>query len=391
MLIGIVMYYYYYIVSNTELKLSTLDGLGGCKDGGIQWPDKVKGEVTIKNYKTANIYNPFNTIPFIWIALCTCSLLVCSYTYLVHANGEVQAGGSSNIKTATNLLNNGNNVGPGNNSGSSNAGDELYTIQSNDRILFCSITSVLYIFLISTNLFICICFPQIYIILLVAQRLLITNIGYITADEDDWSKNWNFIMMPLLYSAVFKYFKINKQLDYSGIENKILFSKTRLGSSGTGTGTGTGVVNGNGNGNGNGIGVVNGNANVSGDLNNLLIRSGSNAPTYLQSDKLRGALEAATSYMGNKTRSGQLGKSEKKKWNTVISIIASVKAATTSPNSSFKKTDFKEFKTELDNIKKKENGGILPDKFDRYITELHRKLKDSYPDIIKTVLGDRTV
>lgn len=59
---------------------------------------------------------------------------------------------------------------------------------------------IVYFVLSGANLFVGICYPQVYIVLLIFQRLLITNIVYF--DESDWHRNWDFLFFPLLSKTV---------------------------------------------------------------------------------------------------------------------------------------------------------------------------------------------
>ena len=68
-------------------------------------------------------------------------------------------------------------------------------------ITLCSmILMIVYFVLSGANLFVGICYPQVYIVLLIFQRLLITNIVYF--DESDWHRNWDFLFFPLLSKTV---------------------------------------------------------------------------------------------------------------------------------------------------------------------------------------------
>lgn len=59
---------------------------------------------------------------------------------------------------------------------------------------------IIYIVLAGTNVFVGICYPQIYIILLVFQRLIITNL--VAFDEKDWHRNWHPILFPMLSKTI---------------------------------------------------------------------------------------------------------------------------------------------------------------------------------------------
>jgi len=62
------------------------------------------------------------------------------------------------------------------------------------------ILMIVYFVLSGANLFVGICYPQVYIVLLIFQRLLITNFVYF--DESDWHRNWDFLFFPLLSKTV---------------------------------------------------------------------------------------------------------------------------------------------------------------------------------------------
>ena len=59
---------------------------------------------------------------------------------------------------------------------------------------------IIYIVLAGTNVFVGICYPHIYIILLVFQRLIITNL--VAFDEKDWHRNWHPILFPMLSKTI---------------------------------------------------------------------------------------------------------------------------------------------------------------------------------------------
>ena len=105
----------------------------------------------------------------------------------------------------------GSNTGNGNGNGNGNGcniNDTLEQLNSYNGnfikiipMTLCSmILMIVYFVLSGANLFVGICYPQVYIVLLIFQRLLITNIVYF--DESDWHRNWDFLFFPLLSKTV---------------------------------------------------------------------------------------------------------------------------------------------------------------------------------------------
>ena len=103
----------------------------------------------------------------------------------------------------------GSNTGNGNRNGNgcdiTNTLKQLNIYDSDFKkiipMTLCSmILMIVYFVLSGANLFVGICYPQVYVVLLIFQRLLITNFVYF--DESDWHRNWDFLFFPLLSKTV---------------------------------------------------------------------------------------------------------------------------------------------------------------------------------------------
>jgi hypothetical protein len=219
---------------------------------GLIWPNQTDiyttpsthskltpGNISDKPIESGGTDHIFTVIPMIWLITGILSILLYGFTAIFkYKNKNKNSSTPTPTKTtpATSSVSSGQvSIGtsvmtaassPPPNTSSGEFCNDITKINKPGRILFCTIALITYIFIMASNIFICIFFPVVFIVLLVSQRLIITNLSNL--DENDWQRNWNFIFYPLINSIVFNFFgeetiTDSERKDIAGLSNIKLF------------------------------------------------------------------------------------------------------------------------------------------------------------------------
>ena len=189
-LIGLYTSYMFYVAKHaTEnsagLKLDLNEGTG------LQW-EKINSSPQGGGITESNSGNPIltNLKNFAIMAGVSIPLFLVS---LLGGNSSKQANKENKKNACDNIIDQFNNLPDMTNGPKKDLARLGLTIVS-------ILLMIIYIVLAGTNVFVGICYPQIYIILLVFQRLIITNL--VAFDEKDWHRNWHPILFPMLSKTI---------------------------------------------------------------------------------------------------------------------------------------------------------------------------------------------
>ena len=189
LVIGLYTYFLIYLAKNSvDSQVSV--SFSSESEVGLKWNTNNKDNSTFTNTGTINTNDRPNPVYATVKAFLTCIivlliLFLASFWFESGNNGKVNSGTlKCEINNTLDQLNNYNN--------------EMTKIIP--ITFFSMLLMIVYFVLSGANLFFGICYPQVYIVLLIFQRLLITNIAYF--DESDWHRNWDFLFFPLLSKTV---------------------------------------------------------------------------------------------------------------------------------------------------------------------------------------------
>lgn len=189
LVIGLYVYFLIYLAKNSvDSQVSV--SYSSKKETGLQWNTENNNATTFTDNGDIDTDDRSNPVYATVRAFLTCII-----TLLFLFLGTFWLDGS----------NTGNGNGNGNGCDINNTLKQLNSYNGDfTKIIpmtLCSmILMIVYFVLSGANLFVGICYPQVYIVLLIFQRLLITNFVYF--DESDWHRNWDFLFFPLLSKTV---------------------------------------------------------------------------------------------------------------------------------------------------------------------------------------------
>ena len=233
--VSLVVVYYFLIIYNTHIDASYNDkSISDGPENGIQWDKNSHSTPTIPNVKTENTTTLSKIFPYLWMVLAGIPIVI----YIIIpsffswrksksniSNAALAATAKSATAKSAESINNNNN--------STVCGKLPFDKKKKGGLLCSTILMISYIAILSTNIFIWFVAPGPFIVLMVLQRLIMTN--FIPPDGDgaeDWRSNWDFILFPLLNYVIKNLYGIRDD-ELSGKSNSNIFKYIGKGNKGT--------------------------------------------------------------------------------------------------------------------------------------------------------------
>lgn len=223
--VGIVIYYFliiYYTRIGSSYNIKKI--LDGNDSSGINWTkDKNITHMT----PSINHVTPENTpvllkiFPYLWGTLALIPLLYYYYVNNRKVNQTLSGGSGKNSVSVIDSA----STKSANTSTTPIETDICSKLDSNFKekggLFLSNILMITYVSLLSANIFVCLVAPSAFIVLLVFQRLLMTN--FIQMEDNDWRRHWDFILLPALHYSIRRMYNLNDEI--RGKSNREVFGK----------------------------------------------------------------------------------------------------------------------------------------------------------------------
>ena len=243
-IVGGVIAYMFAIIINTRLGAVNQPTITKSSGNAIDWKDD--DTPGVNPIEVANTNSIVKIFPIIWAVLAGGSLII-----ILVWRGLSKKFGSNNTSSVKpvvkpvvkpnnliknsqiNVLNLNVTVKPANmynNNNTKSCGGMNNETKYKGGLLISTVLMVTYIGIFSSNILLCILAPSPFIVVMVLQRLIITNL-IPSSDDDDWRTNWNFILFPMLNYIIRKIYDVGDDVMLGESNNKIFgsFSKGNKG------------------------------------------------------------------------------------------------------------------------------------------------------------------
>jgi hypothetical protein len=245
-IVGGVIAYMFAIIINTRLGAVNQPTITKSSGNAIDWKDD--DTPGVNPIEVANTNSIVKIFPIIWGVLAGGSLFI-----ILVWRGLSKKFGWNNTSSGNNAVKKGTTLNNSNNNSQINPitveVSTKETIQSTKNkknscggmnnetkykggLLMSTVLMVTYIGIFSSNIVLCILAPSPFIVVMVLQRLIITNL-IPSSDDDDWRTNWNFILFPMLNYIIRKIYDDVGDGVMLGESNNIIFGSFSKGNKGT--------------------------------------------------------------------------------------------------------------------------------------------------------------
>jgi len=243
--------YYFLIIRYTHIGASyNPNKIKDSGEKGITWPSE-HGQISVDKAQTEGTSSLLKIFPYLWMGIVLIPLLCYLGMKKLSSlwgnnNGNNNKGNKGNNNNSTiSRANTGttgalkmdtvneefNNANASNHNIPGQCGKLTLDKKKKGGLIFSTILMISYVAILSTNIFIWFVAPSPFIVLMILQRLIMTN--FIPSDsEEDWRANWDFILFPLLNYLIKNLYGISDN-ELSGKSNSNIFKYIGKGNKGT--------------------------------------------------------------------------------------------------------------------------------------------------------------